>query len=144
MRESAALLRKSPLTKVMLGFCLTNLAGVHVERGELEEALIVAREGLPLLKDAGYAWINLDHLALRLALAGKLADAARIAGFADSTIADKKGAFRQANERRARQRLQELLTAGLAAGELKRLLVEGTKLGEDEVCRLALEEGVGP
>jgi predicted ATPase len=144
MRESAALLRESPLTKVMLGFCLTNLAGVHVERGELEEALIVAREGLPLLKDAGYAWINLDHLALRLALAGKLADAARIAGFADSTIADKKGAFRQANERRARQRLQELLTAGLAAGELKRLLVEGTKLVEDEVCRLALEEGVGP
>ena len=33
--EVVALLRKAPLTKVMLGLCLSNLAGVHTERGEL-------------------------------------------------------------------------------------------------------------
>jgi predicted ATPase/class 3 adenylate cyclase len=140
MREAAERLRTLPHTKVMLGFCLTNLAGVHVERGEYDEALTVAREGLPLLKDAGYAWINLDELALRLALVGKLADAARLAGFADATIARKKEAFRQTNEARARQRLERLLMAGLASQERERLLAEGARLGEEDAYRLALQQ----
>jgi hypothetical protein len=113
---------------------------VHVERGEYDEALTVAREGLPLLKDAGYAWINLDELALRLALVGKLADAARLAGFADATIARKKEAFRQTNEARARQRLERLLMAGLASQERERLLAEGARLGEEDAYRLALQQ----
>src|SRR5262245_43698238 len=139
MREAAVRLRKTPLAKVMLGFCLTNLAGVLVERGDLDEALEVAREGLPLLKDAGYAWINIDQLALRAALAGRLTDAARLAGFADATIAKKKQTFRQTNEARARKRLEGLLNAGLAADELARLLAEGAELEENEAYRLALE-----
>jgi len=39
MLETIALLRKAPLTTVMLGLCLSNLAGAHTERGELDEAL---------------------------------------------------------------------------------------------------------
>ena len=58
-----------------------NLAGVRTERRELDDALAAAREGLPLLQEAGYAWNVLDHLALRAALADKLANAARIAGY---------------------------------------------------------------
>jgi predicted ATPase/class 3 adenylate cyclase len=139
MRDAAVRLRQIPLAKVMLGFCLTNLAGVLVERGNLDEALEVAREGLPLLKDAGYAWINIDQLALRAALGGRLTDAARLAGFADATIAKKKEAFRQTNEARARKRLEGLLNAGVAADELTRLLAEGAELEEDEAYRLALE-----
>ena len=56
MRETTELLRKTPFTKVMLGICLTNLAGVHIERGELDDAFVAASEGLPLLKEAGFAW----------------------------------------------------------------------------------------
>ena len=53
-RETIALLRSSTFaTKNMLGFNLGNLAGVQTERGELDEALAAAREGLPLLSGDG-------------------------------------------------------------------------------------------
>ena len=138
IRETIALLRKAPLTSVMLGLCLSNLAGVHTERGELDEALVAAREGLPLLKEGGFAWSHLDHLARRAALAGKLANAARVAGFADSAFASKKMA-RQPNEARARDRLQALLLEKYPADELARLLAEGATSSEDDACSLVLE-----
>jgi len=133
-------LRESPLAlKEMLGASLANLAGVHTERGELDEALAAAREGLPLLEEAGYAWSVLDHLALRAALAGKIASAARLSGYADSAFL-AKGSSREPNEARARERLHAMLRDGLDPGELARLLGEGAKMSEDQACRVALEE----
>ena len=80
-REAVALIRKSSrVPKDMLGFGLTNLAGVYTERGDLVQALALAREGLPLRKVSDLQGA-LDHLALRTALAGKPHDAARIAGY---------------------------------------------------------------
>ena len=92
-----------------------------------------------MLKDGGFAWCQLDHLALRLALAGNVASAARVAGFTDSTFAAKETS-RQPNEARARDRLQALLRDKISLDELERLLAEGTKMSEDEACRLALED----
>jgi len=138
MEETVALLRKSPLTAVMLGLCLSNLAGVCTERGELEDALTAAREGLPMLVEGGFAWSHLDHLALRAALAGKFADAARIAGFSDSAFASRK-APRQPNEARSRDRLQGVLEEKLSADELAKLSAEGAALSEEAACKLALE-----
>jgi tetratricopeptide (TPR) repeat protein len=138
-REAVALMRKSPsVPRDMLGHGLTNLAGVHTERGELAEALAAAREGLPLRRHSD---INtpLDHLALRAALAGKATDAARLAGYLDAIRAARQ-ASRQPNEARARDRLAVLLREKLPAGELDRLLAEGATLSEGEACRLALEE----
>jgi tetratricopeptide (TPR) repeat protein len=139
--ETVATLRKSPTSrKSSLGTNLTNLAGVLTERGELDEALAAAREGLPLLKEGGHiVWRFVDHAALRAALAGKLANAARVAGFADATYVAKKS-LRQPNEARARDRLEALLREKLAPDELERLFAEGTALTEDEACRLALED----
>ena len=137
--EAVMLLRKPPLIRDMLGHCLTNLAGVHTERGELAEALTAASEGLPLCKEAGSAWSKLDHLALRAALADNIANAARLAGFTDSTYAAKESP-RQPNEARARARLQGLLHEKFAADQLERLFAEGAKMSEDEACRIALEE----
>jgi predicted ATPase/class 3 adenylate cyclase len=139
IRETIALLRKAPLTSVMLGLCLSNLAGVHTERGELDEALAAAREGLQLLKEGGFAWSHLDHLALRAALTGKIADAVRVAGYADSTFAAKK-MTRQPNEARARDRLQVVLQEEFPADELASLLAEGATLSEDDACRLVIED----
>ncbi|HWZ93285.1 MAG TPA: tetratricopeptide repeat protein, partial [Polyangiaceae bacterium] len=120
-REAIALIRKSaPLFGDILGHCLTNLAGVHTERGELAEALAAAREGLPLREEAGNAWTALDHSALRAALAGKMASAARVAGYVDSAFAANETP-RQPNEARAHARLQVLLRAKLAPDELERL-----------------------
>jgi hypothetical protein len=137
--ETVALQRNSPLARRSnFGTALINLAGVRTERGELDEALVAAREGLPLHQDAGYAWNVLDHLALRAALADKPANAAHIAGYADS-IHTAKNATRQPNEARARDRLH-LLHEKLEPDELERLLAEGAKMTEDQVCRLALED----
>jgi predicted ATPase/DNA-binding winged helix-turn-helix (wHTH) protein len=139
-RETLAVLRNStPVMKSTLGFALTNLAGVQTERGELGEALTAAREGLPLLLELDDAWINMDHLALRAALVGKIASAARLAGYVDFTYTTKE-ASRGPNEVRARDRLQALLKEKLAAHELERRLVEGAELSEEEACRLALED----
>jgi predicted ATPase/DNA-binding winged helix-turn-helix (wHTH) protein len=138
-REAVTLMRTSPLlTRDLLGHCLTNLAGVYTERGELAEALAAAREGLPL-KEAGTGWGELDYLALRAALVGKVADAARLAGYEDAAFAAKQTP-RQPNEMRARARLQTLLREKLVPDELERLLAEGAKMTGDEACRLALEE----
>ena len=138
--EAVARLRKSlRARKSTAGNCLTNLAGVHVERGELGEALVAAQEGLPLLKEFGMVWHPLDHLALRAALAGKVANAARLAGFTDGAHIARKMS-RQPNEVRAQARLRALLRENIAPDQLERLLAEGARMSEDEACRLALEE----
>ncbi len=137
-RETVALARKSPLRRLALGFCLTNLAGVHAERGELDEALEAAREGMPMLREAGQVWLLLDHFALLAARAGKTVNAARIAGYADSARATK-GVARQPNEARARDRIQTLLAETLDPDGLLRLLAEGAAMSEDEAVRLALD-----
>jgi hypothetical protein len=110
---------------------------VHTERGELDEALAAAREGLPMLVDGGFAWSHLDHLALRAALTGNLSDAARIVGFADAAFAGRRTA-RQPNEQRSYDRLQQLLRNGLPADALARLFGEGAALSEDNAVKLAL------
>ena len=140
LRQTVALVRKlpGPPSGGRLGLPLINLAGVLTERGELDEALVAAREALPLLTDGGYAWSFLDHVALRAAMAGKVANAARVAGHADSTFAAKKTS-RQFNEARAHERLHALLREKLHPAELERLLAEGAKMSEDHACRLALE-----
>jgi tetratricopeptide (TPR) repeat protein len=136
--EAAETLRSSPWTsKGMLGVCLTNLAGVHTERMELDAALQAARAGLPLREEAGYAWGALDHLALRAALVGRHDDAARLAGCADAVFA-AKAAARQPNEARARARLQSLLLERQGIEQLQALLREGARMGIAPACRLAL------
>jgi len=138
-RETAALMRARPLIpKGALGMCLTNLAGIHTERMELDEALEAACEGLPLRKEAGFFWCALDHVALRAALTGKLANAARLCGYADSAFAARHSS-RQPNEARARTRLQTLLRENFVPDQLDRLFAEGAKMSEDEAGALALQ-----
>jgi hypothetical protein len=73
-----------------------------------------------------------------VALTGNTASAARLAGYADAAYT-AKATPREANEARARNRLQTLLRESFAAEELDRLLAEGATMSEDEACRLALE-----
>jgi tetratricopeptide (TPR) repeat protein len=137
-REVIASMRASGLgTKLMLGVNLTNLAGVLVERGDFEEALTAAREGIELRKAGGDIKGALDHLALRAALVGRSADAARLAGYVDALFATK-GVVRQVNEARARARLDRLLDDRLDTNERAALLAEGATLSQEEACRLAL------
>jgi tetratricopeptide (TPR) repeat protein len=137
-REVIATMRgSSGGTELVLGVNLTNLAGVLVERGDLEGALSAGREGLELRRAAGYAWGALDHFALRAALVGRLADAARLAGYVDAVFA-RRGVVRQANEARARTRLDHVLADRLNANERAVLMGEGAMMSEEDACRLAL------
>jgi predicted ATPase/DNA-binding winged helix-turn-helix (wHTH) protein len=136
-RETVTLARRSPLRRLELGYCLTNLAGVHLERGEQEEALASAREGIPLLCEDGQLWLLADHVALLAARAGQTVAAAQLAGYADASHA-AKAAARQANEARARKRLRGLLMKRLSADDLARYLAEGASLDEDGAGTLAL------
>jgi tetratricopeptide (TPR) repeat protein len=137
-RETIALMRGSNMsTKITLGVTLTNLAGVLIERGEFDEALSAAREGLELRKAVGDTSGALDHLALRAALVGRWADAAHLAGYIDAVFATR-GIVRQVNEARARARLDRLLHDRLDADEQATLIAEGATLTEEEACRLAL------
>jgi predicted ATPase len=124
---------------IALGATLGNLAGVLTEYGDIDAAHESMRDAIPLLVDAGYAWIFMDHFALCCALTGKNNCAALLAGFADAAHTAKK-MFRQPNEARAHEKLHALLRAKLSGCELTRLLAEGAKLSEEEACRLALEE----
>ena len=94
---------------------------------------------VPAVKEDGSAWIFADHVALRAALAGKLSNAARLAGYSQYTWAANE-AKRQPIEARAHERLCALLREKLDRGELERLVAEGAKLSEDEACSLALED----
>ena len=138
-RQTVAHARASPVsTRRMLGWSLGSLACVLTEQGRLDEALEAAREGLPLLAADGSAWIFVGHLALRTALAGKLADAARLAGYSEHMLAAKQ-ATHHPLDARARDRLLALLREKLGAGELERLLADGAKMGESEAHGLVLE-----
>jgi predicted ATPase/DNA-binding winged helix-turn-helix (wHTH) protein len=137
-REPAALARKSPLRRLTLGFCLVNLAGIHAERGDLDEARARMDEGMPILREAGQTWLLADHIALLLAREGNAASGARIAGYADAAHM-ARSATRQANERRARDHAQRLLSAELAPEAMEQLLAAGATLTDDEASAVALE-----
>jgi len=137
-REAISLMRGSNKgTKLILGVNLTNLAGALVERGDFEEALSAGREGIELRKTAGYAWGALDHLALRAALIGRWADAARLTGYVDAVFT-ARGIVREPNEARARTRLDQVLGSRLDTNERADLMAEGAAMKEEDACRLAL------
>ena len=138
-RESIARRRASRNgRKSSLGFALANLAGVLIEKGELDEATSTLRECVPLLLAAGLAWIHLDHLAHHQARAGSMIHAAFIAGRADSEYA-ARGIAREINETRARAAVQKLLGLHFEPTKLRDLLHEGGRLTTSEVCRLVVE-----
>jgi tetratricopeptide (TPR) repeat protein len=138
-RQNIELLRRSPNSRrSALGLAFCNLAGVLIEMGELDEALEVTREGLPALRDSGFAWLCMDHFALRIALAGNYANAARLSGYSDAAYR-KRHAPREANEARALERLRTLLAKNLAEGVLQDLRGQGAELDEEAACRIATE-----
>jgi tetratricopeptide (TPR) repeat protein len=135
LREYIAMRGSPYVRRSRLGFALANLAGVLTQRDDLDGALRAAREALPLLADAAEAWCFMDHFALRAALAGKLDDAAIIAGYADAIHALKE-AQRDPNEARARERLHALLRDRIFVQKLESLLERGAGMSEAEVCQL--------
>ena len=138
-RNALAQSRQSAFaTRNNVGLALANLHGILVERGDFAEAAVVGRDLIVRVRDVGATWIVIDHFALRLARSGQYAAAARVIGWNGATVR-AKDVRRQINEQRACESTLAILRAKLPATELERLLAEGARLGEDEVCRLAMD-----
>jgi predicted ATPase/DNA-binding winged helix-turn-helix (wHTH) protein len=140
LREYIATSSRHLVKRMWLANAWGLLAGVLTEGGDVGEALEAVRESVRLFQqDAGNAWAVMDHFAMRAARAGKLENAARIAGYADACHAERE-AIRDPNDARAPASLHALLREKLPAGKRETLLAEGAALSEDDACRLAIEE----
>lgn len=113
--------------------CLTGMLTVC---GDLDEALIAAREAVPHCREDEYIYWLLPHLALRAAKAKRGEDAARIWGYADRITGS--GADWQINEQRAADALVVLLRDTMDPVRMQQLMAAGRYLSEDEVIALAL------
>ncbi|HVJ55294.1 MAG TPA: winged helix-turn-helix domain-containing protein [Aliidongia sp.] len=119
-----------------VGHASGNLAGMLTAYGRLDEALLVAREAVPLSReDEFFDWL-LPHLALRLAKAGRPEDAARLWGYAVHVA--EIDVAEPSNERRAAETLKALLPELLPPEQLSKLLRMGQYLDEDQAVALAL------
>ena len=113
----------------VLGFVLGMVSSALSLRGDTDAALATARDAVPLLRDEGMLFWFFDHMALRLAIAGHLRDAALVSGYADSVFR-KFGRPREPVGQEAVNRLPEILGASLSDYEIEQLREIGKQLGE--------------
>jgi tetratricopeptide (TPR) repeat protein len=115
------------------------LASALMEQGSLNEALATAREAVPLLRRSEGLLGQLDAFALLGFKRGKLTQAARVLGYADSQYAGL-GSPREPHEKRVRDMLVAELRRRLDARELQDLMAQGAKLDAEEATRLVLDD----
>jgi predicted ATPase len=113
------------------------LASAYTAQGNLHEALLIAREAAPLLRDEGALFWLFDHFALRCGLAGRITDAALLAGYADNIYRNNEQS-RWPMAQRAVERLRLLLHNALPDDENIRLRKIGAAHSEDQAMTLAL------
>ena len=118
---------------------LANLCMALTELDQVHEALAVARRAYALHEQAGNALWMLDPLSRLAFKRGRIDDAARMLGRADSRYAAAHQR-RPSVEARVRAKLLADLQHTLPAADLARLLQEGQTLSDDEAARLALRD----
>jgi hypothetical protein len=119
-----------------IGIASGYLTGMLTLRGDIDEALVAAREAVPLCREDEYIdWI-FPHLALRVAKAGRPDHAAQLWGYADRVAGS--AADRQVNEQRAANTLVALLRDTMEPVRLEQLMAAGRYLSEDQAITLAL------
>jgi tetratricopeptide (TPR) repeat protein len=133
MRETLDQARRGGYQR-MIGLASGSLAGMFTARGDLDQALAMAGEAVPLCREnEDVDWLFL-HLALRAAKAGRPEDAARLWGYVERA----GSSARQINERRARDALAALLREVMAPTRIEELMTAGRHLDEDQAAALAL------
>jgi len=123
----------------ILGYVLGMVSSALTLRGDVAAALAAAQEAVPLLRDEGMLFWFFDHLALRLALASNVKDAALVAGYADSLFKEF-GRPREPVGQEAVNRLQRILRTTLSNSEVQQARTIGAQLSEDRVIALALSQ----
>ena len=120
-------------------FALGNLCAAYTGAGQLDDALRVARESAPLLRQQGAIFRFFDHYAMLAFKRGHIAASALTLGCAETRIA-QSGYRRGPNEQRVRDTLMRSLQEALGAAELTRTLQEGAGLTDDAATALALAD----
>ena len=121
------------------GTNLANLSAALTFHDELDEALRVAREALPMLRRENRIAPFLDHFALLACKRGRAAAAARVLGRADADYR-RSGFGRELSEQRAFDLVLPLLQRTLPASALEALRQEGAALSDEDAVRAALDE----
>jgi len=116
---------------------LGNLSVALMSDGQLDEALAIAREALPLLQQSDRLLIYLDDFALLAFKRGRIAEAAQVLGRAEAEYAMVTNE-REPLEQRARDTLLVLLQKALTPEELDRLMKKGASLNNDQAAHIAL------
>jgi predicted ATPase/DNA-binding winged helix-turn-helix (wHTH) protein len=137
-RELVALIQSERFANWQ-SFALANLSAALTAADQLDDALQLAQEALPLLRQQGSVWSFLDHFGLLAAKRGRPLDAAQVVGCAEE-LNRRSGYVRQFNELRARNQLLDALRAAIRPSELERLMQQGARLTDDEAARLALTD----
>ena len=138
-REALARARRQRDVGGLEMLALSNLGTALIELGRLDEALDFARQTLPSAIADGRVLDSLDAFALLAARRGRLAEAARVHGRAESQYTASR-IQREPIERRLRDAVMVELQRGLTATELRRLMDEGAALSDEAAARLALGE----
>lgn len=137
-RELVAQFRRSGFA-VHLGYPLADLALALSLKGELDEAVSLMREAVPLLKQQADLLFVLDRFALIAFLRGHTDSAARLFG-ASKALFEKLGHKRFFDEQHVHDDVLERLDQAFAPDELARLMREGESMSENEAIALVLRE----
>jgi predicted ATPase/DNA-binding winged helix-turn-helix (wHTH) protein len=136
--------REYPLSSAdTVGVPLGNWAAALFEQDRVDEGFRRFREALPLLREVDKGWELCDALALGLVQVGRLGDAARVQGFADSVYAASAEA-RQPNEQRIRDHVLDRLRETFDENRLQQMHSDGALLSEDDALAIATSPGQWP
>jgi hypothetical protein len=116
---------------------LGNLCAALILADELDAALQVAREALPLLQREGTLNASADHFALLACQLGQHAAAARVLGRMDANFSGS-GFEREMSEARAARMTRDALQQALPTDDLQRMMQEGASMSDESVVRIAL------
>ncbi|HEY2037070.1 MAG TPA: winged helix-turn-helix domain-containing protein [Steroidobacteraceae bacterium] len=126
----------------LLGHALCNLAGYLIACGELEEAGVALREGLPLAQESELDAVllagGLQHLAAIAARQDRLERAAQLIGYAHAFFsAEFEG--RSPAKQQIQAHLVESLRRAIPGDRLTELMEAGARWTEEEAMSTALE-----
>ena len=118
-----------------------NIAAYRIALGDMKGARESAREGLRWAQQAQHA-LNvataLQHIALLLALRGKVKDAARLVGYVNTQYREL-GFEREVTEKWGYEKLMAVLREHLSEAEIEKLAAEGATWFEDQAVEEALK-----
>ncbi len=114
---------------------LAGLVAALIVQSQLEQAAVVGKRALPLLRRSGNLLLQCDFYSWLAARRGRFLPAAMLLGAADTAFRSGEVA-RDGIRQRAREEAMKLLTASESDALLDKAMAQGAAAGEDEIATL--------